>query len=323
MEIIVSEFGPKEFLRRISDPIWFQALGCASGFDWHSSGLTTTLCASLKRAAQILGEDCQVAVCGGKGKNGFETPKEVISYCEKWGLNADQLINISRLCAKIDSVLLQDGYDLYHHTFIFTKDGDWAVIQQGMNKSTKTARRYQWFSKEDLDPLCEPHTGITSDLRMLVLNLLDRESEKCKEAILDFLKNPLDSIIQTMKKITLNMPKRHYISTQDLDMTKLKKILTLVYEREPGNFLDVLNTRGVGKKVIASLCLVSELIYKSPPSYNDPARFSFAHGGKDGHPYPLDKKTYDQTIDFLKEAIEKAKLGGREKLEALRRLSAI
>lgn len=321
VEIVISEFGPKELLRRISDPIWFQALGCASGFDWHSSGLTTTLCAALKKAVSNLGDDCGIAVCGGKGKNAFETPKEVTSYCERWGIDADSLTNMSRLCAKVDTVLLQDGYDLYHHTFIFSKDGSWAVIQQGMNLSTKTARRYQWFSKENLDPLCEPHTGITSDLRMLVLNLLDKSSRGCKDSILDFLKNPFDKILKTMQKVSLSMPKRHYISPEDVDISKLRKVLEIVHESNVKNFLDLIKVRGVGKRVISSLCLVSELIYKTPPSYNDPARFSFAHGGKDGHPFPVDRKTFDETIGFLKDAIDKAKMGGREKLEALRRLS--
>ncbi|MCS7280676.1 MAG: DUF763 domain-containing protein [Desulfobacterota bacterium] len=320
MEIILFEYNPHEFLKRISDPIWFQAFGSAAGFDWHSSGLTTTVCAAIKEASLVL-PDLPIAICGGKAKKALETPKEIIFYGEKWGIDVDSLIEKSRLCAKIDNVLLQDGYDLYHHTFIFTKDGSWAVIQQGLNETSRMARRYQWLSSENLDLVADPHTGITCDKTHTVLNLATKESKKAQEAMLDFVRQDPDLMMKDLKKITLSMPERHYISKDDLDMERLKKILTLIHENQPESYVDLIKIYGVGKKTIAALSLVSELIYQSPPSFKDPARFSFAHGGKDGHPYPVNRKVYDETIEFLKSAIEKAKLKDREKLDAMRRLS--
>ncbi len=321
IEIIVYEFGSREFLRRISDPIWFQALGCAAGFDWHSSGLTTTLCGAIKEAVLRLGEDVPLAVCGGKGKRALETPREILIFGDKWGFDADSLIEKSRLCAKIDNVLIQDGYDLYHHTFIFTKDGDWAVIQQGMNEKKRSARRYQWLSRDDLDFTQDPHTGVTCDLTGLILNLASRESEDARLAMLDFVRNDPHVMIGTLKKIQLEMPQRHYISPDDIDLKRLEKILTLIHEKEPKRYIDMVKIEGVGKRTVAALSLVAELVYTSPPSFKDPARFSFAHGGKDGHPFPVEKKVYDETIQFLKSAIETAKIGDREKIEAFRRLS--
>lgn len=320
-EIIVYEFGPKEFLKRISDALWFQALGCAAGFDWHSSGLTTTLCAALKEGISLLGDEIPLAVCGGKANKALKTPQEILMYGEKWGINAQDLIEKSRLCAKIDNNLIQDGYDLYHHTFIFTKDGEWAVIQQGMNLKKKTARRYQWLLRKDLNFIEDPHTAITCDERGLILNLATKESKPAHEATLDFLRKDPEQQISMLKKVTAYMPKRHYISKEDVDESRLKKILTLIHENEPREYLDVVKIEGVGKRTIAALSLVSELIYDCPPSFKDPARFSFAHGGKDGHPYPVNRKIYDETINFLKSVVEMAKIGNKEKLEALKRLS--
>jgi hypothetical protein len=322
VEIVVYEFGPYEFLRRISDPIWFQAFGCAAGFDWHSSGLTTTLCAALKEGILLLGDEIPIAVCGGKAKRALETPKEILSYGEKWGIDVGRLIEKSRLCAKIDNVLLQDGYDLYHHTFIFTKDGDWAVIQQGMNEKKRNARRYQWLSKENLNLTQDPHTGVTCDDRGIILNLVSSESKPAQEAMLDFIKNNPDIMMSTIKKITMIMPERHYISQKDIDESRLRKILVAIHEKEPKEYIEMIKIHGVGRKTLAALSLVSELVYKSPPSFKDPARFSFAHGGKDGHPYPVQKNVYDETINFLRQAIDKAKIGDREKICALRRLSS-
>lgn len=321
-EIIIYEFGPYEFLKRISDPIWFQALGCVAGFDWHSSGVTTTLCGALKEGVNRLGEDVPLAVCGGKAKRALETPKDILSYGERWGLDVEPLIEKSRLCAKIDNVLLQDGYDLYHHTFIFTKEGDWAVIQQGMNVSKRTARRYQWVSKENLDLTQEPHTGVTCDLTGLVLNLLSKESKPAQDAMLDFVKNDPEGMLQILKKVTVKMPERHYISKNDIDESRLKNVLKIIHEEQPKKYIDMVKVHGVGKKTIAALSLVSELVYNAPPSFKDPARFSFAHGGKDGHPYPVNRKVYDETIEFLKSAIDKAKIGDNEKIKAFKRLSS-
>ncbi|MCX7858335.1 MAG: DUF763 domain-containing protein [Deltaproteobacteria bacterium] len=320
-EIIVYEFGPYEFLRRIADPIWFQAFGCAAGFDWHSSGLTTTVCGALREGLLRLSKEIPIAICGGKAKKALDTPKDILSYGERWGIDVQALIEKSRLCAKIDNVLLQDGYDLYHHTFIFTKKGEWAVIQQGMNEASKTARRYQWLSVEGLDLTQDPHTGVTCDRTGLILNLASKESKPAQDAMLDFVKHDPETMMETLKKVTMTMPKRHYITKNDIDEQRLKRILTVIHEADPKRYIHMVNIQGVGKKTMAALSLVSELVYKSPPSFRDPARFSFAHGGKDGHPYPVNRKVYDETIEFLKNAIDKAKLGDKEKINALRRLS--
>lgn len=323
IEIIIYEFGAKELLKRLSDPIWFQALGCAAGFDWHSSGLTTTLCGALKEGLLMVGSDVPIAICGGKAKKAITTPHEIEHYGEKWGVNVTEFIELSRLCAKIDNAAIQDGHNLYHHTFIFTKEGDWAVIQQGMNGAQKTARRYQWLSRNDLNLTVEPHTGITCDRPDKVLNLVARESISTQSAIVDFAKQSPDKMVKIWSEISIFMPKRHYIKEEDLDHKRLNKIFTCIYENEPSTFKDLLGIKGVGPKTLCALSLVAELVYESPPSFKDPARFSFAHGGKDGHPYPVDKKTYDTTIETLKVSIDKAKMGDREKLDALKRLNKV
>lgn len=321
IEVILMEFGSKELLTRLADPVWFQAMGCAAGFDWHSSGVTTTLCGALKEGLSMLGDDVPVAICGGKAKGAIATPNEIAAYGEKWGMDIENFIELSRLCAKIDNTAIQDGYSLYHHTFIFTRDGDWAIVQQGMNEKKRDARRYQWLSRCDLDLTCEPHTGITCDLRDTVLNLVAAESIDTQKAIVDFVKEDPDRMSDTWRKISLKMPERHYITAQDFNVNRLNKVFVNIHENQPESFKELLQIRGVGPRTISALSLVAELVYNRPPSFKDPARFSFAHGGKDGHPFPVERKTYDKTIEVLKTCVDKAKMGDREKLEAFKRLS--
>jgi len=321
IEIILFEFGPKELLKRLADPIWFQAMGCASGFDWHSSGLTTTLCGALKEGLLMLGHDVPVAICGGKAKRAIETPKEIMGYGEKWGIDVSMFTELSKICAKIDNSAIQDGYNLYHHTFIFTKEGDWAVIQQGMNESKRSARRYQWFSREDINLTIEPHTGITCDKKDIALNLVAKESIGTQNAMIEFSRQRPDKMFKIWTDISVYMPDRHYITEKDFDSKRLSKIFTTIYENEPSNFEELIKIKGVGPKTLAALSLVAELVYEKPPSFKDPARFSFAHGGKDGHPYPVDRKLYDKTIEILKTCVDKAKLKDTEKLDALKRLA--
>ncbi|HOL05910.1 MAG TPA: DUF763 domain-containing protein [Syntrophorhabdaceae bacterium] len=321
IEIILFEFGPKELLKRLSDPIWFQALGCAAGFDWHSSGVTTTLCGALKEGLLMLGDDAPVAICGGKAKRAIETPGEITVYGDRWGMDVSKFIELSKICAKIDNCAIQDGYNLYHHTFIFTKEGDWAVIQQGMNEANRTARRYQWLSKDGLNLTMEPHTGITCDKTDIVLNLVAEESSGTQTAIVDFSRQTPDKMVKIWTDMTISMPKRHYITERDFDTKRLGRIFKTIYEEEPANFEEIMKIKGVGPKTMAALSLVAELVYEKLPSFKDPARFSFAHGGKDGHPYPVDRKTYDKTIETLKTCVDKAKLKDREKLDALKRLA--
>ena len=323
IEVIVLEFGPEEFLRRISDPLWFQAMGCAVGFDWHSSGLTTTLCGALKEGLIVCGDDMPIAICGGKAKRAVETPKDIAAYGEKWSMDTARFTELSRLCAKIDNTAIQDGYSLYHHTFIFTRSGQWAIIQQGMNGEARLARRYQWLSKENMDLLNDPHTGITCDNRGDVLNYTASESEKARAAVVDFAGEDPDKMIKTWNDITYSMPSRHYISARDFNEKRLQKMFRTIHESNPETFQDLLQIQGVGPRTISALSLVSELVYEAPPSFKDPARFSFAHGGKDGYPFPVDKKTYEGTIDFLRNTLDKARMGDKDKLDAFRSLSRL
>jgi uncharacterized protein len=321
-ETIFLEFGPGEFLARIADPLWFQALGCAVGFDWHSSGLTTTLCGALKEGLAALGDDTPVAVCGGKAKRAIHTPEELEAYGEKWGIDTSAHVTMSRLCAKIDNSGIQDGYNLYHHVFILARSGEWAIVQQGMNTRQKSARRYQWLWRDDLDVTCEPHTGITCNETGNVLNLVARESMDVREAAVEFVKQPPAHMIATWNDVALAMPKRHYISPDDLNKTRLFKIFEAIHESEPDTFKDLIQVKGVGPKTLSALSLISELVYEKPPSFRDPARFSFAHGGKDGHPFPVDRTTYDESIGFLKTCLDRAKIGDKDKMDAFKKLSS-
>ena len=246
-ETIFFEFGPEEFLARIADPLWFQALGCAVGFDWHSSGLTTTLCGALKEGLAAMGDDSPVAICGGKAKTAIHTPEELARYGEKWGIDTTSYATMSRLCAKIDNSGIQDGYSLYHHVFIFARSGGWAIVQQGMHMGKKNARRYQWLWREDLDPVCEPHTGITCNEREEdVLNLVARGSEGVREAAVEFVREPPERMMKAWNEIALAMPERHYIVASDLNKPRLFKALEAVHEAEPKTFRDIIEVRGVG-----------------------------------------------------------------------------
>jgi hypothetical protein len=323
MEIIIVEFGAEEFLARISDPLWFQAMGCVVGFDWHSSGVTTTLCGALKEGLAALGDDSPLAICGGKAKRAIRTPDELTLCGEKWGIDVGHFIEMSRLCAKIDNAAIQDGHTIYHHTFLLTRKGEWAIVQQGMNGTERTARRYQWLSRDSLDIMSEPHSGITCDKEANVLNFVARESLSARDAVVDFTKEHPDAMMRTWRQVTLEMPKRHYISPADVDEKRLQKTWKGIYELQPQTLKDLIGIRGVGPKTLSALALVSELVYQAPPSFQDPARFSFAHGGKDGFPFPVDKKTYEKSIDFLKSCIDKAKVGDREKMDAFKRLGRL
>ena len=322
-EIIFLEFGPEEFLARIADPLWFQAMGCAVGFDWHSSGLTTTLCGALKEGLASFGDDSPVAICGGKAKRAIHTPDELTQWGEKWSIDASSFVTMSRLCAKIDNSAIQDGFDLYHHVFMFTRSGAWAIVQQGMNRRQRNARRYQWLWKEELDVTSEPHTGITCNERYDVLNLVAKESVDVRTAAVEFTKEAPEEMMKIWNEVALAMPARHYISPADINRTRLFKIFEVMHESEPGTFKDLMQIKGVGPKTLSALALVSELVYQKPPSFRDPARFSFAHGGKDGHPFPVNRKTYDESIQFLKTCLDKARIGDREKLDAFKKLSSL
>ncbi|MEW6214601.1 MAG: DUF763 domain-containing protein [Nitrospirota bacterium] len=319
---LVTEFGPAELLKRLSDPYWFQALGCVLGFDWHSSGLTTTVTGALKEGIRGVENELGIFMAGGKGLTSRKTPEQILSYADKYSINHSPLIYASRMSAKVDNTALQDGYQLYHHAFIFTYKGDWAVIQQGMNPVNKTARRYHWLGEDVKDFVREPHKAICCDTKQRTLNMVALESEDARKISVALSKENPDRVIKEVESICeLPLPKRHNVTWADVDPKRLYRILTKTYERQPEDFEKLLGIEGVGPKTIRALSLVSELIYGKPPSYRDPARFSFAHGGKDGTPFPVDRNTYDKTIDVIKNAIQSAKVGNTDKMEAIKRLN--
>ena len=322
--VIVEEFGPEELLRRMSDPYWFQAFGCALGYDWHSSGLTTTLCAALKEGIKGLEKSLGLFVAGGKGRTSRGTPLEISRWGDLIGLNPEPLAYASRMVAKVDTSALQDGYQLYHHTFIFTSSGAWAVVQQGMNEDTRYARRYHWLGEGVRDFVCEPHAAICSDRRGEVLNLVAQESTPAREVIAQIAaeQRPEKTISELKKLTTLDLPRRHWLSPSDIHPEKLSKIFLSTYEQSPRNFEELLGLPKVGPKTIRALALLAELIYGAPPSFRDPARYSFAHGGKDGRPYPIDRETYDQSIQLLRKAVLRCRVSGGEKRQAILRLDA-
>jgi len=319
---LVEEMGPREVLRRLSDPFWFQALGCFLGFDWHSSGLTTVVCAAIKEGLRGLERDTGILVAGGKGRTSRKTPQEVEALADSLSFSPGPLVYASRMTAKVDSAALQDGYHLYHHTLFFTTDGAWAVVQQGMNPQTRYARRYHWLGEEVKSFVCEPHAGIISEGVGEALNMVARESEAARQVSAALAREEPERLLRDLRRIAiLEMPHRHHLTDADTDMRRLERSLRQAYEAQPCDFQELLGIVGVGPATIRALALASELIYGAPASRRDPARYSYAHGGKDGHPYPIDRETYDRTVQALKRAVMRARLGRRESMEALRRLS--
>jgi hypothetical protein len=309
-------------LRKLSDPYWFQCLGCVLGFDWHSSGVTTTVCGALKEGARGIERDLGLWVAGGKGRASRRTPEEIRTASDACGAPADTLVYNSRLSAKVDSAAVQDGYQIYHHAFFFTPGGSWAVVQQGMDETSRTARRYHWLGEGVEDFVNEPHAAIAADQRkQTVLNLVAEESSGCRTASAELSRSsPMQS--EKLAYEAASLPRRHEVDpARDVDPRHLHRVLLATYEAQPRDFEQLLGVRGVGPKALRALSLLSELLHGEAPSFRDPARFSYAHGGKDGTPYPVDRPTYDATIDTLKRAVEASKIGNRARLDAIRRLA--
>ncbi len=321
---IATEFGTREVLRRLSDPFWFQAFGCVLGYDWHSSGVTTTVCGALKDGLRGLEREIGLFIAGGKGRTSRKTPIEIERCGNFLKVDPASLTYASRMAAKVDNSALQDGYQLYHHTFFFTADGSWAVVQQGMNEKNHYARRYHWLGEKVTDFVCEPHSAICSQTRGTALNLVATESTAARRTITQVIREEKpEKVVAELKRLkTLDLPSRHYLTLEDVNPDRLHKAILSAYEQQPADFEKLLSLEGIGPKTLRALSLISELIYSTPVSARDPAIYSFAHGGKDGHPYPVDKKTYDKSIEVLHRAVAKARLGESEKLEALRRLRA-
>lgn len=323
MIAIVEEYGSGELITRLSDPYWFQALGCVLGFDWHSSGLTTTTCGALKEGLKGLEDELNLFVAGGKGGTSRKTPSEIEDYTEKFNLSidVDNLVYASRMSAKVDNSALQDGYQLYHHNFIFNKEGAWTVIQQGMDTFQGWARRYHWSSTELNDFVTEPHKAICCDHRRRVFNLVAKKSKGAQiYSSLLARQKPLKIIRELEHLNHLEMPKEHAVFFSHLNPKSFRKVLISTYENQPKDFEALLGIKGVGPKTLRALSLLSELIYKTSVDRHDPAKFSFAHGGKDGYPYRINKSDYDKSISVLKKALVESRLGWTEKKDALKRL---
>lgn len=350
--VLVAQFGPEEFIRRVADPVWFQSLGTVLAFDWNASGLTTILTAALKEAIRGEERDLGIFICGGKGKTSRKTPQEIMDWGNRLSLpgkGVDNLVYNSRMSAKVDNSLVQDGYQIYHHSFFFSRRGSWAVVQQGMNQANATARRYHWYSESIEDLVCEPHAGIVAMAkRQPALNLTARDSENTRALSVEFVSSGIRSLmkdVEILRKHSSPLSKMvsfrykgrqltfleladtefkfHPVVYEDFSKScYLEKILQILCDRRPENYEQLLAVEGVGPVTIRALALVAEVIYGAKPSYEDPARYSFAHGGKDGTPYPVDRQTYDKTIAMLSEAVRRSRISPYEKDKAVRRLAA-
>ncbi len=331
--IIIDEYGTGEFLRRISDPYWFQALGCVLGYDWHSSGITTVLTGVLKSA--IKPDEHGLAVCGGKGKASRKAPAEINQIAGQFDLTSSKIEALqyaSRMSAKVDNTAIQAGYQLYHHVFFLTDKGTWAVVQQGMSDQDRTARRYHWLSEHVQSFVVEPHEAVVADARREnVLNMTAKESENCRKASTDLAKEKPEKLVQLLRSVRpITQPSlqkwmpqsetKNYLAEFSMPKTLNWKLARRLYETQPENYEQLLGVRGVGPATVRGLALVAELVYGSPPSWNDPVKYSFAYGGKDGVPFPVDREAMDKSTQILKNAIENARIGNNEKLKSLQRL---
>ena len=319
-EAIIIEYGRPALLQRLSDPFWFQSLGCVLGMDWHSSGITTSVMNALRKAINYRSEELGVYICGGRGKFSRETPNQLLEVANKTGLNGNELVRHSKLAAKVDNTAVQDGFQLYLHTFIVTKEGDWSVIQQGMNPNERMARRYHWLSSSLRSFMEEPHTSVCGRNQGLILNLTDKLAAPTKEGIMELTKESPDKL---MREVSIILPNHHEVKAEDVNLKRLGAALILAHETNVSDMESLLLQEGVGPRTLQSLTLVSEVIHGTPSRFSDPARFSFAHGGKDGHPFPVPTSVYDETIEVFDKAIRQARLGEKDKSNALKNLSKI
>ena len=338
-EAIVHHYDRHELLRRLADPFWFQSFGAVMGMDWHSSGITTSVIGALKRGLAPVQSELGIYVCGGRGAHSRRTPLELAAMGERTGLDAAPLIRTSRLVAKIDSAVVQDGYDLYLHGFFASVDGDWCVVQQGMNPAQREARRYHWQSEGLSDFFDTPHSAIEGRNVGAILNLSDHLAEPNRKASLDLVLQGPEPALAVLRRCReprpgtldlfaadqpqdshLVMPAHHDVRAADVDLKRLHATLAAAAQRGPRDFADLLLNPGIGARTVAALAFVAEVIHGAPCRFRDPARFALAHGGKDGHPFPVPLRVYDETIGVLKRAIGNARLGRQEALEAIRRL---
>lgn len=326
VESIILEYGKQAFLRKLSDPFWFQSFGSVIGMDWNSSGVTTAVMSALKKSLNPHAKELGIYVCGGKGKDSLQTPNELVAVGERTGLNGHELAKFSRLTAKVDSTAIQDGFQVYMHYFVVSDTADWSVVQQGMQTETSKARRYHWNSDSINSFVEEPHTAICGDFQGEILNLVDKQAKPTQLAMLEIAKENPDKMLAEIKQSVaphLTMPTYKDIKAKDVDLKRLGSILWLAQESETQNFEDLLLLKGLGLRTLQSLALVSEVIHGTPSRFTDPARFAFAHGGKGGRPFPVPTKVYDETIETLKNSVEKAKIGDTDKQTAIKKLTQL
>ena len=316
---ILLDYGKDDLLRRLSDPFWFQSMGAVMGMDWHSSGITTSVMGALKRAVNPHSKELGIYICGGKGKYSRQTPDELMRIGDRTGLDGNYLVRCSKLSAKVDNTAIQDGFQLYTHNFILSDTGKWAVIQQGMSDASSTARRYHWHSDSLTSFVDDPHTSIYGKNTGMILNMADKQADGSRNGIMQIASEKPGYMLKEIQRLVL--PSHHDVKAKDVDLKRLGAVLWLAHEKQPADFEDLLLLQGLGPRTLQSLALVSEVIHGTPSRFKDPARFSFAHGGKDGHPFPVPTKVYDETISTLQTAVYKAKLGQSETTEAIKRLT--
>ena len=321
VESILVEYGKAEVIRRLSSPFWFQSLGAVMGMDWHSSGITTSVMGALKKSINPLSKELGIYICGGKGKSSRETPNELFKIADQTGLNGIELVKASKLSAKVDNTAIQDGFQLYLHSFILSSDGDWAVVQQGMSDASSTARRYHWHSENLKSFVEEPHTGICGINQGKILNLTSNEADITRKTLMGMTAESPYRMISEIQRLV--MPNHHEVKSKDVDLKRLGSILWLAHDKQPADFESLLLLEGMGPRTLQSMALVSEVIYGTPSRFSDPARYSFAHGGKDGHPFPVPEQVYDETISQLQKAVAKAKIGETDKQQAIKSLHQI
>lgn len=320
-EAIVHHYGTTAFLSRLSDPFWFQAFGSVMGMDWHSSGITTSVMGALKRGLNPRAHELGIHVCGGRGKHSRNTPDELRALGEKLSLDGAALVRTSRLTARVDNNAIADGFQIYLHAFVVTNDGEWAVVQQGLNEATGTARRYHWHSAAVSDFTCAPHTGIVGDSQGVIQNLVDEGATPAQQAMLTVASEHPDRTLREIRSWAA--PAHHDVRAADVDLKRLGAVLAVAHDRQLRDFASLLLLEHLGPRTLQSLALVAEVVHGTPTRFADPARFSFAHGGKDGHPFPVPLKTYDETIAVLRNGLERAKVGDTDKLDGMKRLDRL
>jgi len=318
VEAILHHYGHSELLSRLADPFWFQALGSVMGMDWHSSGITTSVMGALKRGLTPRADELGIYICGGRGRHSRNTPNELRAIAERKNLDGEALVRTSRLTARIDNNAIADGFQIYLHTLVLSAQGEWTVVQQGMNETNRMARRYHWHSTSVRDFTSEPHTGIVGEHQGTIMNLVDANAKNAQSALLEIAKENPETTLQTARQLLV--PRRHEVRAQDVDLKRLGSVLALAYDREFRDFASLLLLESLGPRTLQSLALIAEVVHGAPTRFSDPARFSFSLGGKDRHPFPVPLKTYDASISVLRVSLDAAKVGDKEKLDGFRRL---